>query len=71
MKLIGMGFVLLFTACGPHQVDVSGTVTHKIEIDLVKLETYFEPSCKEEQPDNIQSCVSDKMGQFLQFVMSQ
>lgn len=56
-------------SCGPYQVE--GEVTHKIEIDLVKLETYFEPSCQVEQPDSVQLCVTDKVGQFLQFVMSQ
>lgn len=57
------------TSCGPYEVEAE--VTHKIEIDLVKLETYFEPSCQVEQPNSVQSCVTDKVGQFLQFVMSQ
>lgn len=67
-RYIALMFLSL-ASCGPYQVE--GEVTHKIEIDLVKLETYFEPSCQVEQPDSVQSCVTDKVGQFLQFVMSQ
>ena len=61
--------IMLLSSCGPYKVDAQ--IAHTIEIDLVKLETYFRPSCEIEQPNNVQSCVEGKVGDFLQYVMSQ
>jgi hypothetical protein len=58
-------FILLIafiiSSCGPYQVNV----THKFEIDLGKLETYFEKKCEEEQSNNIKECTENKIDDFI------
>jgi hypothetical protein len=56
----------LATSCGPYQVNV----THTLEIDLSKLETYFRASCEQEQPDDVSGCTENKVGEFLNIVLS-
>lgn len=56
----------LMTSCGPYQVNV----THTLEIDLSKLETYFRASCEQEQPDDVNGCTEHKVGEFLNIVLS-
>lgn len=56
----------LLTSCGPYQINV----THSIQIDLSKLETYFRASCTQEQPEDIDACTENKVGEFLNIVLS-
>jgi hypothetical protein len=58
----------IMTSCGPYQVNVKHT--HILEIDLSKLETYFRASCEEEQPDDVSGCTENKVGEFLNIVLS-
>ena len=56
----------LMTSCGPYQINVS----HTLEIDLSKLETYFRAYCEQEQPDDVSGCTENKVGEFLNIVLS-
>ena len=55
----------LMTSCGPYQVNV----THTLEIDLSKVEEYFQASCEQEQPDDVDGCTANKVAQFLNMVL--
>lgn len=55
----------LITSCGPYQINV----THTLEIDLTKLESYFRASCEQEQPDDVDGCTAYKVSQFLNIVL--
>ena len=56
----------VLTSCGPYEVNVK----HTLEIDLSKLETYFRASCEQEQPDDVNTCAENKVGEFLNIVLS-
>lgn len=56
----------ILTSCGPYEVNV----THTLEIDLSKLETYFRASCEQEQPEDVSGCTENKVGEFLNIVLS-
>jgi hypothetical protein len=56
----------LITSCGPYEVNVK----HTLEIDLSKIETYFRASCEQEQPDDVSGCTENKVGEFLNIVLS-
>lgn len=71
--VIAAAFYALFaalTACGPQEVDVGGTITHKIELDVTKIESYFRGACEVEQPENVDSCTDQKMTAFLLAVIN-
>jgi hypothetical protein len=57
----------LMTSCGPYEVNVKHT--HILEIDLSKVEEYFQASCEQEQPDDVDGCTANKVAQFLNMVL--
>jgi hypothetical protein len=58
----------VLTACGPQEIDVSGTVTHKIELDLSNIERYFRSKCEIEHPESVAECTDAAMTEFLYFM---
>lgn len=71
MKKALIAFVLTSTllSCGPYQIDVDGKITHKFEIDMSNLEKYFQVLCEQEQAEDVSTCTSLKLAQFLQFMI--
>jgi hypothetical protein len=67
--LTALALIGILSSCGPQQVDVTGTVTHKIELDLSGIEKYFKVICEQEQPDNIEVCTSEMVTNFLSYVL--
>lgn len=61
--------ILLLASCGPMQVDVSGTVTHKFEIDIENLRKYFIALCEEENAEDVEACADEKTGKFFEYVL--
>jgi hypothetical protein len=59
------------TSCGPQQVTVDGTITHKFEIDMSNLEKYFKTQCGQEEPTNVENCVNVKIAEFLDYMLKQ
>jgi hypothetical protein len=65
MKYILLPIVLLIAACGPHEVNVN----HKIQLDMTNLTKYFESICVSEGATDVESCIDEKITEFLKLVL--
>ena len=68
--IAGVGIVIFgLTGCG--KLEVSGTVEHKVTLDIDTLKKYFTTVCEEKQPGDlcysadIQQCADCMVGDFL------
>lgn len=68
MKTFALAILLLaLSACGG-KVEVSGTVHHKLEIDLSSLEEFFLKQCSDAHSPDPAACAAAQSEEFLSFL---
>ena len=65
MKHLMIPLLLVLNACGPHEVNVN----HKISLDMTNITKYFESMCRAEEAVDVDSCVDEKVTEFLKLVL--
>jgi hypothetical protein len=65
MKHLTVLLLITLSACGPHEVNVN----HKIQLDMTNLTKYFESICVSEGATDVESCIDEKITEFLKLVL--